>query len=101
MTIHCGIVGALPNSNVLSLSAVRYLSGRRPDPQTSETVLPAGSNPPCCHFETRACSYGVSTMFPGSYMFPDTYVPRTYVPRYLCSPVPMFLGTDVPRFFVL
>ena len=33
-------------------------------------------------------------------MFPGTYVPRTYVPRYLCSPVPicMFLGTDVPRF---
>ena len=31
-------------------------------------------------------------------MFPGTYVPRTYVPRYLCSPVPMFPGTDVPRF---
>ena len=25
-------------------------------------------------------------------MFPGTYVPRTYVPRYLCSPVPMFPG---------
>ena len=69
----------------------------------------------------RYCSYaykGVSTMFPGtdvprSYvpryrcspvpMFPGTDVPRTYVPRYLCSPVPMFPepmfpGTDVPRF---
>ena len=32
-------------------------------------------------------------------MFPGTYVPRTYVSRYLCSPVPMFPGTDVPRFF--
>ena len=31
-------------------------------------------------------------------MFSSTYVPRTYVPRYLCSPVPMFPGTDVPRF---
>ena len=34
-------------------------------------------------------------------MFPGTDVPRTYVPRYLCSPVPMFPGTDVPRFFTL
>ena len=25
-------------------------------------------------------------------MFPGTDVPRTYVPRYLCSPVPMFAG---------
>ena len=33
-------------------------------------------------------------------MFPGTYVPRTYVPRYLCSPVPMFPGTDVPRTYV-
>ena len=32
--------------------------------------------------------------------FPGTYVPRTYVPRYLCSPVPMFPGTDVPRTYV-
>ena len=57
-------------------------------------------------------------MFPGTYvpryrcspvpMFPGTYVPRTYVPQYLCSPVPMFPegpepmfpGTDVPRFAV-
>ena len=31
-------------------------------------------------------------------MFPGTDVPRTYVPRCLCSPVPMFPGTDVPRF---
>ena len=36
-------------------------------------------------------------------MFPGTYVPRTYVPRYLCSPVPMFpepmfLGTYVPGY---
>ena len=30
-------------------------------------------------------------------MFPGTDVPRTYVPRCLCSPVPMFPGTDVPR----
>ena len=39
-------------------------------------------------------------MFPGTYVprylcspvpiFPGTDVPRTYVPRYLCSPVPMF-----------
>ena len=28
-------------------------------------------------------------------MFPGTDVPRTYVPRCLCSPVPMFPGTDV------
>ena len=39
-------------------------------------------------------------------MFPGTDVPRSYVPRYRCSPVPMFPepmfpGTDVPRFFVL
>ena len=33
-------------------------------------------------------------------MFPGTYVPRTYVPRYLCSPVPMFPVTDVPRTYV-
>ena len=26
-------------------------------------------------------SLGVSTMFPGSYMFPGTYVPRTCVPQ--------------------
>ena len=25
---------------------------------------------------------------------------QQYVPRFLCSPVPMFPGTDVPRFFV-
>ena len=31
-------------------------------------------------------------------MFPGTDVPRTYVPQCLCSPVPMFPGTDVPRF---
>ena len=57
MTILCSVVRTLPNSNVLSLSGVRYLSGRRPDPQTSETGLRAGSNPPCCHFETRACCF--------------------------------------------
>ena len=34
-------------------------------------------------------------------MFPGTDVPRTYVPRCLCSPVPMFPGTDVPRFCTL
>ena len=26
------------------------------------------------------------------------YIPRTYVLRFLCSPVPMFPGTNVPRF---
>ena len=31
-------------------------------------------------------------------LFPGYYVPRTYVPRYICSPVPMFPGTYVPRF---
>ena len=31
-------------------------------------------------------------MFPGTYIFPGTDVPRTYVPRCLCSPVPMFPG---------
>ena len=34
-------------------------------------------------------------------MFPGTDVPRTYVPRCLCSPVSMFPGTDVPRFCTL
>ena len=43
---------------------------------------------------------GNAPMFPGTYvprypcspvpMFPGTCLPRTYVPRYLCSPVPMF-----------
>ena len=31
-------------------------------------------------------------------LFPGTDVPRTYVPRCLCSLVPMFPGTNVPRF---
>ena len=31
-------------------------------------------------------------------MFPGTDVPRSYVPRYRCSPVPMFPGTYVPRY---
>ena len=30
-------------------------------------------------------------------MFPGTDVPRTYVPRYRCSPVPIVPGTYVPR----
>ena len=29
---------------------------------------------------------------------PVPMFPGTYIPRYLCSPVPMFPGTDVPRF---
>ena len=38
-------------------------------------------------------------------MFPEPMFPGTYVPRYLCSPVPMFLepkfpGTYVPRTYV-
>ena len=51
---------------------------------------------------------GSVPMFPGTYVsrylcfpvpvFPGTDVPRTYVPRCLCSPVFMFPGTDVPRF---
>ena len=57
-------------------------------------------------------------MFPGTYvprypcspvpMFPGTYVPRTYVPRYLCSPnlcspVPVFpdLRLTPPRLIFL
>ena len=31
-------------------------------------------------------------------IFPGTDVPRSYVPRYRCSPVPMFPGTYVPRY---
>ena len=31
-------------------------------------------------------------------MFPDPMFPGTDVPRYLCSPVPMFPGTYVPRY---
>ena len=31
-------------------------------------------------------------------MLPGTDVPRTYVPRYRCSPVPMFPGTYVSRY---
>ena len=37
------------------------------------------------------------SMFPGS-MFPDPYVPRSYVPRSLCSQIPMFPSTYVPRY---
>ena len=37
------------------------------------------------------------SMFLGS-MFPDPYVPRSYVPRSLCSPIPMFPSTYVPRY---
>ena len=33
--------------------------------------------------------------------FPGTYVPRCLCSPNLCSPVPMFPGTDVPRFFTL
>ena len=33
-------------------------------------------------------------------MFPGNDVPRTYVPRCLCFPVPMFPGTDVPGFLL-
>ena len=59
--------------------------------------------------------YGVSTMFPGTYVpryrcspilcSPAPMFPGTYVPRYRCSPnlyspVPMFPGTDVPRTYV-
>ena len=29
-------------------------------------------------------------------MFPNTYVPGTYVPQNLCSPVSMFPGTYIP-----
>ena len=36
-------------------------------------------------------------MFPGS-MFPDPYVPRSYVSRSLCSPIPMFPSTYVSRY---
>lgn len=40
-------------------------------------------------------------MFPGTYVYPDTYAPCTYVPWNLCTlipmlPVRMFLGTSVP-----
>ena len=34
-------------------------------------------------------------------MFPGTYVPRYRCSPNLCSPVPMFPGTDVRRFFTL
>ena len=44
------------------------------------------------------CKYhqfmGVRTVFPG------TYVPRYRCSPNLCSPVPMFPGTDVPRTYV-
>ena len=33
-------------------------------------------------------------------MFPGTYVPRYLCSPNLCSPVPMFPGTDVPRTYV-
>ena len=46
--------------------------------------------------ETSACEKGAYLCFPVP-MFPGTDVPRTYdpgtyVPQYLCSPVPMFPG---------
>ena len=37
------------------------------------------------------------SMFPSS-MFNDPYVPRSYVTRSLCSPIPMFPSTYVPRY---
>ena len=40
---------------------------------------------------TSTPSTGAYLCFPVP-MFPGTDVPRTYVPRYLCSPVPMFPG---------
>ena len=42
----------------------------------------------------KAKVYADSTwrLFGSVPMFPGTDVPRTYVPRYLCSPVPMFHG---------
>ena len=50
----------------------------------------------------RSHTWGIDIVLTGAYlcfpvpMFPGTDVPRTYVPRCLCSPVPMFPGTDVP-----
>ena len=59
---------------------------RSPKISREHTRMPAYH----CHYNT-----GVSTRFPG-----------TYVPRYLCSPVPMFPepmfpGTDVPRYLAM
>ena len=63
----------------------------------------------------QAGYYGCVAMFPGSYvprvlcspapMFPGSDVPPSYVPQYLCSPAlvnpcPMFPGTYVPPSYV-
>ena len=58
-----------------------------------------------CHTPTRERTYVPRYLCSPVPMLPGTYVPRTYVPRYLCSPnlcspVPMFPGTYVPRFAV-
>ena len=50
--------------------------------------------------QTVRVFWGAYLCFPVP-MFPGTDVPRTYVPRCLCSPVPMFPGTDVPGFCTL
>ena len=60
--------------------------------------------PSACRELSQMYNYnnGSVPMFPGTYacslvpMFPGTYVPRTYVPRYRCSPFFTFNNTVVP-----
>ena len=51
---------------------------------------------PCTYVPRYLCSPNLCSPIP---MFPGTDVPRTYVPRYLCSQVPIYVPrTYVPRF---
>ena len=56
--------------------------------------IPRGqTNVSCVHF------WGAYLCSPVS-MFPNLYVPRSYVPQHLCSPLPMFPGIYVPPSYV-
>ena len=49
--------------------------------------------------EIEATECGIDAYQTGSALCsPVPMFPGTYVPRYLCSPVPMFPGTYVPRY---
>ena len=76
-----------PPPNVISPKQNCYFFHSGAPPMT---LLTAGA--PTDPQLPATASNGVSTMFPG------TDVPRSYVPRYRCSPVPMFPGTYVPRY---
>ena len=54
-----------------------------------------------CHLMDDVCTDMLNwerTYVPRYLCSPVPMFPGTYVPRYLCSPVPMFPGTYVPRY---